>query len=229
MKCENNYAYGDYSSNRAPDNVRFVNSIYDGLVRRDFTINAMAYNSAGLIDPFHGHEDLEQSVIACAGNPDDCFSEDALRILRALRLASTYNFQIDRKTAALIHKNKDKIRSIAAKRVWPEFCKMLCGSGIMRVLLEFSDIMTVIIPELEPCIGFKQNNRYHQYTVYEHIANAEGTQESRIERCIALGVPEGKPVGDVLRHIFGMVINEELDNHIESQIAEAKRHLSSPR
>lgn len=163
---------GDYSDMRRPDSVQFTQSIYQDLARRDFTINAMAFNQAGLIDPFHGREDLENKIISCVGNPDDRFSEDALRILRALRFASTYGFRIDDKTAESIHKNKYKLKYIAAERICSELCKMLKGEGILDVMLQFSDVFAIIIPELEPCIGFEQNNRFHQYTVYEHIAHA---------------------------------------------------------
>lgn len=163
---------GDYSDMRRPDSVQFTQNIYQDLARRDFTINAMAFNQAGLIDPFHGREDLENKIISCVGSPDDRFSEDALRILRALRFASTYGFRIDDKTAESIHKNKHKLKYIAAERICSELCKMLKGEGILDVMLQFSDVFSIIIPELEPCIGFEQNNRFHQYTVYEHIAHA---------------------------------------------------------
>ena len=163
---------GNYSDSRHPDSVEFVDSVYKDLSRRDFTINAMAYNSSGLIDPYHGRQYLERGVISCVGNPDDRFSEDALRILRALRFASTYNFTIDDKTAESIHKNKDNLKNIAVERIQSELCKMLCGKGVLQVLLDFSDVMSTIIPEITPCIGFKQNNPYHQYTIYDHIAHA---------------------------------------------------------
>lgn len=163
---------GDYSDNRHPDSVKFVESIYEDLSRRDFTINAMAYNSAGLIDPFHGREDLERGVISCVGDPDARFEEDALRILRAMRFASVYGFTIDEKTSRSIHKNKDRLLNIAAERIKTELCKMLCGKGILNILLEYSDVMATIIPELKPCIGFDQNNKFHEYTVYDHIAHA---------------------------------------------------------
>jgi len=163
---------GDYSDNRHPDSVKFVESIYEDLSRRDFTINAMAYNSAGLIDPFHGREDLERGVISCVGDPDARFEEDALRILRAMRFASVYGFTIDEKTSRSIHKNKDRLLNIAAERIQTELCKMLCGKGILNILLEYSDVMATIIPELKPCIGFDQNNKFHEYTVYDHIAHA---------------------------------------------------------
>ena len=162
---------GDYSDNRHPDSVKFVESIYEDLSRRDFTINAMAYNSAGLIDPFHGREDLERGVISCVGDPDARFEEDALRILRAMRFASVYGFTIDEKTSRSIHKNKDRLLNIAAERIQTELCKMLCGKGILNILLEYSDVMATIIPELKPCIGFDQNNKFHEYTVYDHIAH----------------------------------------------------------
>lgn len=163
---------GDYSDNRHPDSVKFVESIYEDLSRRDFTINAMAYNSAGLIDPFHGREDLERGVISCVGDPDARFEEDALRILRAMRFASVYGFTIDEKTSMSIHKNKDRLLNIAAERIQTELCKMLCGKGVLNVLLEYCDVMATIIPELKPCVGFNQNNKFHEYTVYDHIAHA---------------------------------------------------------
>lgn len=163
---------GDYSDNRHPDSVEFTDSIYKDLSRRDFTINAMAFNQSGLVDPFHGREDLESGVIRCVGNPDDRFNEDALRILRAMRFSSTYGFTIDEATSQSIHKNKELLLNIAAERIQVELCKMLRGKGVLNVLLEYSDVVATIIPEMEPCIGFDQNNRFHEYTVYDHIAHA---------------------------------------------------------
>lgn len=163
---------GNYSDNRHPDSVQFVDSIVQDLSRRDFTINAMAFNPGGLVDPFHGRDDLENGIIRCVGNPDDRFKEDALRILRAMRFSSTYGFTIDEATSQSIHKNKELLLNIAAERIQAELCRMLCGKGILNVLLEYSDVIATIIPEMEPCIGFDQNNRFHEYTVYDHIAHA---------------------------------------------------------
>lgn len=162
----------EYSDHRHPDNVLFTDNIFQDLSRRDFTINAMAYNQNGLIDPFNGYEDLKNGVISCVGNPDDRFQEDSLRILRAMRFASVYGFQIDEKTSLSIHKNKNLLNHVAAERVREELCKMVCGQGVLSVLLEYADVISTIIPEMVPCIGFDQNNRFHQYTVYEHIAHA---------------------------------------------------------
>ncbi len=169
---------GGYSDNRHPDSVRFVTNVVEDLARRDFTINAMAYNHNGLIDPFGGREDLERGVISCVGNPDDRFGEDALRILRAMRFASVYGFSIAEETARSIHQNKDRLMNIAAERIQAELCKMLCGKGILSILLEYSDVIATIIPELEPCIGFDQNNRFHEYTVYDHIAHSVANYEA---------------------------------------------------
>jgi tRNA nucleotidyltransferase (CCA-adding enzyme) len=169
---------GEYSDNRRPDSVIFVDDINKDLSRRDFTINAMAYSGGKhfditrFVDPYGGWGDLHDGIIRCVGHPDDRFREDALRILRALRFASTYGFRIEEKTAAAIHRNKDLLKNISAERIQSELCKMLCGKGVLDILLEYKDVMTVIIPELEPCIGFNQNNPYHIYDVYDHIAHA---------------------------------------------------------
>lgn len=164
---------GEYTDNRRPDSVEFIRDVVEDLSRRDFTINAMAYSDAdGLIDPWGGYGDLSDGLIRCVGNPDDRFKEDALRIMRALRFASTYGFKIEEDTAAAIHRNKELLRNISAERIRSELCKMLCGEGILDILLNYSDVMAVIIPELEPCIGFEQTNPYHKYTIYDHIAHA---------------------------------------------------------
>lgn len=164
---------GEYSDNRRPDRVEFVDDVREDLSRRDFTINAMAYSDAdGLIDPWGGYGDLDAKLIRCVGNPNDRFGEDALRIMRALRFASTYGFKIEEETAAAIHRNKELLKNISAERIQTELCKMLCGKGVLDILLEYKDVMAVIIPELGPCIGFNQNNPYHIYDVYDHIAHA---------------------------------------------------------
>lgn len=163
---------GDYSDHRRPDTVSFTGSIAEDLSRRDFTMNAIAYNGSGLLDFYNGLSDLQSITISCVGSADARFKEDALRMMRALRFSSVYGFSIEPATAAAIHKNKDLLRLIAAERINSELCKLLCGKNALTVLLEYSDVMAVIIPELAPCIGFDQNNRYHQYTVYDHMMHA---------------------------------------------------------
>lgn len=168
---------GEYSDNRRPDTVEFVGDIVDDLARRDFTINAIAYADQGqyvgnLIDPWDGFRDLANQIIRCVRNPDDRFREDALRILRALRFASTYGFTIEEKTAAAIHRNRELLKNVSAERIQSELCKLLCGKGVLDILLEYKDVLAVIIPEFLPCIGFEQNNPYHKYDVYDHMAHA---------------------------------------------------------
>lgn len=165
---------GGYTDSRHPDTVWFVTDIEQDLSRRDFTINAMAYNpKMGLVDPHGGMADLQNKIISCVGNPDERFSEDALRILRALRFASVYGFEIDTETANAIHRNKDKLNNIARERVRSELTQIIDkGDKRLDILLKFSDVIAVIIPEIKSCIGFDQNNKYHKYTIYEHMIRA---------------------------------------------------------
>lgn len=187
---------GKYSDNRHPDSVQYVSSVETDLARRDFTINAMAYNDdAGLIDPFGGASDIKKQTISCVRNPDDRFREDALRIMRALRFASVYGFSIDEDTARSIHQNRSLLHNIAAERITSELSKLICREGVLNVLLAFSDVMATIIPELEPCIGFNQNNKYHCYTIYDHIAAAvaNSTGDDLVVRMALLLHDIGKP------------------------------------
>lgn len=171
---------GEYSDGRRPDSVEFTSDLRLDMSRRDFTINAMAYNrDVGLCDFFGGWRDLRNQVIACVGEPADRFGEDALRILRALRFAAVLGFKIDPKTSQAIHDMKLRLRLISAERITMELIKLLEGDYACEVLIEYSDVISVIIPELEPCIGFDQNNKYHQYTVYDHIAHAVGNYKGK--------------------------------------------------
>lgn len=164
---------GNYSDGRRPDTVKFTTDIVKDLSRRDFTINAMAYHpDTGLVDPFGGTQDIKMKTIRCVGNADDRFNEDALRIMRAIRFASVYGFVIEDDTSNAIHCHTKFLDIIAVERINVELCKLLCGGGVLDILLNYSDVISTIIPELKPCIGFNQNNRYHQYTIYEHIAHA---------------------------------------------------------
>lgn len=164
---------GDYSDSRHPDSVVFTSSLRKDLARRDFTMNAMAYNNHfGLIDPFGGEEALRHNVISCVGNAYDRFQEDALRIMRALRFAATCGFSIQEDTSQAIHRLAPQLKSVAAERIQSELNKLIFGKGALQVLLKYSDVMSVIIPEFAPCIGFDQNNPYHEYAIYDHIAHA---------------------------------------------------------
>ena len=161
---------GKYSDGRHPDNVSFVRSLREDIMRRDFTMNALAYNKkTGVVDLVGGMEDIRAGRIRCVGVPEDRFNEDGLRILRALRFASVYEFKIESETAKAVHECRGLLDRIARERVTVELLKLLHGKGRLGILMEYSDIIAQIIPEMKPCIGFEQNNPYHKYDVYEHI------------------------------------------------------------
>ena len=164
---------GEYLDNRHPVQVTFSKKIEDDLSRRDFTVNAMAYHpQKGLVDLFGGREDLQAGVIRCVGDAKTRFEEDGLRILRAIRFASILNFEIAEDTANAIHACRGLLSGIAAERVREEFCKLICGSGAVRILREYIDVIAVFLPELERCVGFEQNTKYHCYDVFEHTLQA---------------------------------------------------------
>lgn len=164
---------GPYSDRRHPDSVAFTRTIRDDLQRRDLTINAMAYSpDTGLIDPFDGQADLDAGLLRCVGSPSDRFSEDALRILRAMRFASRLGFAIEPDTAGGMRALSGLLRDIAPERIKTELEGILTGGHVLPVLLDFPDILTVPIPEIASCVGFDQQNPYHIYDVWEHTAHS---------------------------------------------------------
>ena len=176
---------GEYTDHRHPDEVRFVKNVVDDLARRDFTVNAMAWNpQSGLVDAFGGQEDLRAGVIRCVGEADRRFGEDALRIMRALRFASVYGFDIEAETAAAVHRLKDTLRDVAAERIRVELAKLLCGQGAGKMLREYADVFFAILPQLAPMHGFDQRTPYHAYDVWEHtvraVENAPSTETLRL-------------------------------------------------
>ena len=164
---------GDYSDGRHPDEVFFVRNIREDLARRDFTVNAMAYSpSAGLLDLFGGTEDLKEGVIRCVGDPVQRFSEDGLRIMRALRFLSVKGYSADPDTAAAIHQCRGMLREIAPERIRAELMKFLAGQQAAKYLDEYRDVFAVIIPELEPMFDFAQHSPYHNRDVWHHTLAA---------------------------------------------------------
>lgn len=187
---------GEYKDNRHPENVIFTDSLEQDLARRDFTINAMAYNDEkGIVDPFNGERDLSLKAIRCVGNPDLRFKEDALRILRALRFASTYNFDIEVNTAYALVLNRNLLNNIAAERISSEFSKMLCGTNISYILRRYKDVVAVFLPELVATFDFEQNNSHHNKTVWKHSAAAVSIIEpDLVLRMTMLLHDTGKPI-----------------------------------
>lgn len=166
-------ADGEYRDSRHPQSVEFVADIELDLKRRDFTVNAMAYNDErGLVDLFGGREDIENRIIRTVGEPDARFKEDALRIMRALRFSSVLGFDIEEKTKKSIFDNMYLLENISAERIFSELSKLLCGKNVLNVLDEFRQVIGVIIPQLIPSFNCAQNTPWHTYTVYEHIIHS---------------------------------------------------------
>ena len=163
---------GDYADGRHPDSVAFVRDVKEDLSRRDFTINAMAYNyEDGLVDPFGGQVDCTNKIIRCVGDPNVRFQEDALRMMRAIRFASTYGFKIDDATAQAIHDNKHLLRNVSEERKTSEFIKFITHTN-RELLLQYNDLIAEFIPEIKPMVGFDQCTPWHKYDVFEHTARA---------------------------------------------------------
>lgn len=163
---------GAYKDNRHPETVTFTTDIEADLARRDFTINAMAYNhKEGIIDPFGGINDIENKIIRCVGDPDKRFNEDGLRIMRAIRFASVLGFQIEENTATSIIKNENLLSGIASERINSELMKLLCGDNVFDILTKFRSVIGVFIPELKLEFDFRQHGKKHAYDVWMHTVH----------------------------------------------------------
>jgi len=140
---------GEYSDGRHPDAIEFTGNLYEDVARRDFTVNALCWNpETGLIDYVDGEEDIQNRIIRCVGDPDRRFTEDALRILRALRFSSVLDFDIDPVTAESAIDFRGLLDKIAVERILVELKKLLAGARAEQVLLQFRPVFEVILPEL---------------------------------------------------------------------------------
>lgn len=166
---------GRYTDARHPDSVEFIDDIKDDLARRDFTINAIAYNyQESHIDPFGGCKDIRNNIIRCVGNPEERFKEDALRILRALRFAARYGLKIEDKTLSAMYNLtlSGALHKIAKERIREELIKIIDAPYAYNILHQYYGIICNVIPYLGDCVGFNQNNKYHEFDVYEHSLQA---------------------------------------------------------
>lgn len=188
-------ADGAYDDNRHPNEVTFVNDVRLDLARRDFTMNALAYNNRdGLVDAFGGMEDIQRRLIRAVGDPDRRFQEDGLRIMRALRFAAVLGFQMEEKTKQAVFRNKHLLQNIAAERLFVELKKLLLGDNAEAVLREYREVIAVVIPELLPCFDFPQNSKWHVYDVYEHTIRSVGVAPQKDYLRFALLLHDiGKP------------------------------------
>ena len=166
-------ADGAYADHRHPDAVQFTRSLREDLLRRDFTVNAMAMDLRGkLYDFYGGQKDLRQGILRCVGDPNRRFGEDALRIMRALRFAAVLGFTIEKETARSLREHRQDLSEIAVERIDTEMTKLLCGQFAAEILLQYPEVIGVFLPEILPCVGLAQHNPHHCYDVWEHTARS---------------------------------------------------------
>lgn len=180
---------GEYIGNRRPAEVTFVLNLKEDLARRDFTINALAYNEQqGIIDYFDGIEDLKNKIIRAVGEPNKRFQEDALRMLRAIRFAATLNFRIEEKTLQAIKVNCPLILNISSERIRDELCKMLLSNNPTKALrlLEETKLLEIILPELQKEVGFNQHNPHHDKDIFQHTLAALENCQGSLNLCVAV-------------------------------------------
>lgn len=190
---------GKYTDQRHPDEVKFASHIEDDLARRDFTVNAMAMDMKGdVIDPFAGARDIKERVLRTVGAPEERFSEDALRLMRAVRFSVELDFEIEMNTRRAIVKLAGGLEAIAKERVRDELVKILMTPNAAKgiILLEELDLLRYVLPELREGIGVGQN-KHHIYTVFEHnvraLGYAAGENYSLAVRMASLLHDVGKP------------------------------------
>ena len=190
---------GNYRDNRHPEWVEFVPDIEQDLARRDFTVNAMAWSpKRGFADPFGGREDLKNHVLRAVGNPEKRFREDSLRILRGARFAVKYRLEPEAATEKAMTALAPLMDNLARERVWDELCKLILLADASD-LLRFAPVVTQVIPELRPLMGFDQKNKHHIYDIYTHTAQVvQGVPRELTLRWAALLHDIGKPASFTL-------------------------------
>lgn len=187
---------GEYEDNRHPKQVSFTANLTEDLARRDFTINAMAYNpDCGLVDVFGGLEDLRRKVIRCVGTAAERFDEDALRILRAIRFSAQLGFDIEKNTREAMTKKARHLQNISAERIQAELIKLLTSEHPEKLHEAYElGITEVILPEYDAIVGVSQNTPNHIYTVDKHTMIAlKAVEATPVLRLTMLMHDMGKP------------------------------------
>ncbi len=187
---------GEYEDGRHPKQVSFTSLLSEDLRRRDFTINAMAYSEEeGIIDLFHGMEDLEKRIIRAVGDPAERFTEDALRIMRAVRFAAQLQYEIEPATKAALAAIAPNLQKISAERIQTELTKLLLSArpDDLRIAWE-SGMTAVFLPEFDRCMEMEQHNPHHCYSVGEHILHSlPEVRSDKVLRLTMLLHDIGKP------------------------------------
>ncbi len=214
---------GEYTDHRRPDEVTFTGELSEDLRRRDFTINAMAYNDeTGIVDLYGGIEDLENGVIRCVGNPDDRFDEDALRIMRAVRFAAQLGFNVDPATREAAAKHAPELTQVSAERIETELTKLLISDHPEKVLDMYElGITSIVLPEFDRMMETEQNSPYHMYDVGRHTVEViKNVSPTKVMRYAALlhdiGKPQCKTTDDKgVDHFKGhAMVSEEMSSKI---------------
>ncbi|MBR3040276.1 MAG: CCA tRNA nucleotidyltransferase [Lachnospiraceae bacterium] len=188
---------GEYEDGRHPKEVTFTRSLGEDLRRRDFTINAMAYNETdGLVDLFDGQRDLKDGIIRCVGDPVERFTEDALRMLRAVRFSAALGFEIEENTAKAAKQMAQNLSKVSAERIQTELIKTVISPNPIKLRAAYEFGLTkVFLPEFDTCMECVQNNPNHLYTVGEHcLRSMELIEADKVLRLTMLLHDVGKPV-----------------------------------
>lgn len=186
---------GPYSDRRRPDYVRFVPDLAEDLARRDFTMNAIAMDLDGnLRDPFGGAEDIRAGLIRCVGEPDLRFQEDGLRVMRALRFAAVFGYEIEAHTARAVHENRAMLDRVAAERINAELRKLLAGKDAGNVLRQYPDVFCQFWPQLGPLVTLEQHNPWHCRGGWEHTIHTVEAAPADVALRLAMLLHDiGKP------------------------------------
>ena len=187
---------GKYTDSRHPESVEFTADLIEDLKRRDFTINALAYNpSYGLVDAFDGSGDMKKKVITCVGKAEERFTEDALRILRAVRFSAQLGFDIEQNTKKAITKLAPSLANISKERIYAELEKLIMSNHPDKLAKAYRlGITAHIFPEFDKMMECEQNSKYHMYNVGEHtIKVMENVPREHYLRWAALLHDVGKP------------------------------------
>lgn len=187
---------GVYEDQRHPVSVEFVSDLKEDLLRRDFTINAMAYNpEAGLEDPYGGLSDLKAGIIRCVGDPDQRFTEDVLRVMRAVRFSAQLDFKIEEETENAIEAHSPELIRISQERICSEITKIITSDHpeYLKKAYEYG-ITAVVLPEFDTAMRTAQNNSHHCWSVGEHTLRVmQATAPDRILRFTGLFHDLAKP------------------------------------